>query len=97
MHTLPVLEMWQYLFLENEIDVTESHKVRNKSVVIRKEYVVIKLMLMNSLLIQVSQNDCYAHSAEFTPGANTVRPLTIQTDTWCSSGEFRNIYDIIPD
>jgi hypothetical protein len=25
---------------------------------------------------------------EFTPGPNTVRPLTIETDTWCSSGAF---------
>jgi len=41
-----------------------------------------------NLIIQVSQNDCYAHSAEFTPGLNTVRPLSIQTDTWCSSGAF---------
>eukprot|EP00250_Pteridium_aquilinum_P030123 c40694_g1_i1 orf=57-677(+) len=32
--------------------------------------------------------DCTAHSVLFMPGANTVRPLSIQTDTWCSSGQF---------
>ncbi|CAK9870198.1 unnamed protein product [Sphagnum jensenii] len=37
----------------------------------------------------VLTHDCTAHSVEFTPGPNTVRPLTIQTDTWCSSGAFR--------
>ncbi|KAL3693810.1 hypothetical protein R1sor_007461 [Riccia sorocarpa] len=37
---------------------------------------------------QVSTNDCTAHSVEFTPGPNTIRPLFIFTDTWCSSGQF---------
>ncbi|BBN12099.1 hypothetical protein MPTK1_5g17340 [Marchantia polymorpha subsp. ruderalis] len=35
------------------------------------------------------QTDCSAHSVEFTPGANTLRPLFIFTDTWCSSGQFQ--------
>ncbi|KAL5551527.1 hypothetical protein UlMin_001703 [Ulmus minor] len=30
--------------------------------------------------------DCYAHSVEFDPSNHNVRPLTILTDTWCSSG-----------
>ena len=34
------------------------------------------------------KHDCTAHSVVFTPGPNTVRPLFIQTDTWCSSGQF---------
>ncbi|KAH7287936.1 hypothetical protein KP509_31G003800 [Ceratopteris richardii] len=34
------------------------------------------------------RHDCSAHSIVFTPGAeNPVRPLYIQTDTWCSSGQ----------
>ncbi|KAI5079156.1 hypothetical protein GOP47_0006827 [Adiantum capillus-veneris] len=33
-------------------------------------------------------HDCSAHSVLFTPGPNTVRPLFIFTDTWCSSGQF---------
>ncbi|KAG6547918.1 hypothetical protein Mapa_010738 [Marchantia paleacea] len=35
------------------------------------------------------QTDCSAHSVEFTPGPNTIRPLYIYTDTWCSSGQFQ--------
>lgn len=30
--------------------------------------------------------DCTAHSVEYDVLKNTVRPLTIQTDVWCSSG-----------
>ncbi|CAM8998678.1 unnamed protein product [Rhodiola kirilowii] len=30
--------------------------------------------------------DCSAHSVEYNVAANTVRPLMLLTDTWCSSG-----------
>ncbi|XP_058088169.1 aldehyde oxidase GLOX-like [Magnolia sinica] len=30
--------------------------------------------------------DCTAHSLTYDVQSNTVRPLTVQTDTWCSSG-----------
>ncbi|KAG0626662.1 hypothetical protein M758_2G141700 [Ceratodon purpureus] len=36
----------------------------------------------------VLKHDCTAHSVLFDPSTNTVRPLSIQTDTWCSSGQF---------
>lgn len=36
----------------------------------------------------VLKHDCTAHSVLFDPSTNSVRPLTIQTDTWCSSGQF---------
>lgn len=32
--------------------------------------------------------DCTAHSVMLNPKTNTVRALKIQTDTWCSSGQF---------
>ncbi|KAF8379941.1 hypothetical protein HHK36_027406 [Tetracentron sinense] len=32
------------------------------------------------------KKDCYAHSVEFNPANRNVRPLTVLTDTWCSSG-----------
>eukprot|EP00249_Psilotum_nudum_P001388 c13854_g1_i1 orf=190-1824(-) len=32
------------------------------------------------------QVDCWAHSIEYDIASNSVRPLTILTDTWCSSG-----------
>lgn len=35
-----------------------------------------------------STHDCTAHSVLFTLGPNTIRPLSIATDTWCSSGQF---------
>lgn len=34
----------------------------------------------------VLPTDCTAHSVFYDVGTNTYRPLTIQTDTWCSSG-----------
>ncbi|ONK55111.1 uncharacterized protein A4U43_UnF7470 [Asparagus officinalis] len=35
---------------------------------------------------QALKVDCTAHSIEYNVGTNTYRPLTILTDTWCSSG-----------
>ncbi|XXG88814.1 hypothetical protein AAC387_Pa12g0975 [Persea americana] len=29
---------------------------------------------------------CWAHSIEYNIATNTIRPLTLKTDTWCSSG-----------
>ncbi|KAG9452588.1 hypothetical protein H6P81_005492 [Aristolochia fimbriata] len=37
-------------------------------------------------LDQALTRDCYAHSVEFDPASRRVRPLTVLTDTWCSSG-----------
>lgn len=36
--------------------------------------------------VELETSDCYAHAVEFDPITRKVRPLTIQTDTWCSSG-----------
>ncbi|KAG9157874.1 hypothetical protein Leryth_000048 [Lithospermum erythrorhizon] len=36
----------------------------------------------------VSKKDCYAHSVLLDLQTLTIRPLTILTDTWCSSGQF---------
>lgn len=33
-------------------------------------------------------HDCTAHSVLFSPDTNSIRPLFIYTDTWCSSGQF---------
>ena len=33
------------------------------------------------------QHDCSAHSVMLDPRTNSLRPLTIFTDTWCSSGQ----------
>lgn len=37
----------------------------------------------------VSKRDCTAHSIEYDVAMNTVRPLTVQSNTWCSSGSVR--------
>ncbi|XVF12866.1 hypothetical protein REPUB_Repub08aG0157000 [Reevesia pubescens] len=34
----------------------------------------------------LQSSDCYAHSVEYDPASRAVRPLTILSDTWCSSG-----------
>lgn len=39
-------------------------------------------------LDKVLHADCSAHSVIFDLSSNTVRPLKILTDTWCSSGQF---------
>ncbi|KMZ67514.1 Galactose oxidase [Zostera marina] len=36
----------------------------------------------------LTHHDCTAHSALFDPTTRRVRPLSIITDTWCSSGQF---------
>ncbi|KAL5704926.1 (methyl)glyoxal oxidase [Ranunculus cassubicifolius] len=36
----------------------------------------------------LSDPACSAHSVEYHIGRNSIRPLTLQTDTWCSSGSF---------
>nr|XP_004301024.2 PREDICTED: uncharacterized protein LOC101293298 isoform X1 [Fragaria vesca subsp. vesca] len=36
----------------------------------------------------VEDSACYAHSVEYDIASNKLRPLTLTTDTWCSSGSF---------
>ncbi|KAH0868785.1 hypothetical protein HID58_075807 [Brassica napus] len=38
----------------------------------------------------VSKIDCTAHSIEYNVESNTIRPLTVQSNTWCSSGSLRS-------
>ncbi|KAJ3671738.1 hypothetical protein LUZ60_007817 [Juncus effusus] len=35
-----------------------------------------------------SDSTCWAHSVEYDIGSNSIRPLVLQSDTWCSSGAF---------
>ncbi|KAG0485871.1 hypothetical protein HPP92_009753 [Vanilla planifolia] len=34
------------------------------------------------------ESGCWAHSMDYDVATNTIRPLSIRTDTWCSSGSF---------
>ncbi|OVA17632.1 Glyoxal oxidase [Macleaya cordata] len=36
----------------------------------------------------VNDSSCWAHSVEYDIAANSIRPLRLETDTWCSSGAF---------
>ncbi|CAI9112828.1 OLC1v1013321C1 [Oldenlandia corymbosa var. corymbosa] len=38
----------------------------------------------------IEDSSCYAHSVEYDILSNKIRPLSIQTDTWCSSGSILN-------
>ncbi|KAG0632414.1 hypothetical protein M758_1G326600 [Ceratodon purpureus] len=42
----------------------------------------------NQPLERMLKNDCWAHSSMLNPGNGAVRPLRVETDTWCSSGQF---------
>ncbi|KAK8943359.1 hypothetical protein KSP40_PGU005552 [Platanthera guangdongensis] len=42
----------------------------------------------NSTNSMSSVDDCWAHSMEYDVATNSLRPLTLRTDTWCSSGSF---------
>jgi hypothetical protein len=45
------------------------------------------------------QVDCWAHSIELDLATNRVRPLTVLTDTWCSSGRIsssRSLKESLP-
>lgn len=48
------------------------------------------ISLANGICIGKSAgyHDCSAHSIEYNIATNKVRPLTLTTDTWCSSGAF---------
>lgn len=35
-----------------------------------------------------ARRDCYSYSSLYDLSTNTLQPLTIITDTWCSSGQF---------
>ncbi|MCO5584234.1 hypothetical protein L7F22_038158 [Adiantum nelumboides] len=41
------------------------------------------------------KKDCWAHSIEYDIASNGVRPLTLLTDTWCSSGGLNANGDLI--
>ncbi|KAK8923584.1 hypothetical protein KSP39_PZI019316 [Platanthera zijinensis] len=42
----------------------------------------------NSTNSMSSVDDCWAHSMAYDVATNSLRPLSLRTDTWCSSGSF---------
>ncbi|OMO75316.1 hypothetical protein COLO4_26185 [Corchorus olitorius] len=76
---------WQ--LLQKSIGVSAMHMqlLRNDRVVMfdTTRFGASNLSLANGKCLN---NDCTAHSVEYNVLTNKFRPLTVQNDTWCSSG-----------
>ncbi|KAK7824966.1 aldehyde oxidase GLOX [Quercus suber] len=81
-----------WVLLQSSIGISAMHMqlLKNNMVVIfdRMDMGPSNLSLPNNACIQKPGQppDCTAHSVVYDVASNTVRPLLVQTDTWCSSG-----------
>ena len=81
-----------WVLLQSSIGISAMHMqlLKNNMVVIfdRMDMGPSNLSLPNNTCIQKPNQppDCTAHSIVYDVASNTVRPLLVQTDTWCSSG-----------
>ncbi|XP_043703157.1 aldehyde oxidase GLOX-like [Telopea speciosissima] len=85
----------QWNILQQSIGISAMHMqlLNNDRVVIfdRTDFGISNLSLPDGICRNdyndfALQHDCTAHSAEYDVTTNSVRPLMVQTDTWCSSG-----------
>ncbi|KAK8493761.1 hypothetical protein V6N13_026363 [Hibiscus sabdariffa] len=81
----------KWKLLKRSIGVSAMHMqlLPNDKVIAfdRSDFGPSNLTLPQGKCIQESKSsDCYAHSVEFDPATRAIRPLTILSDTWCSSG-----------
>ncbi|PIA57217.1 hypothetical protein AQUCO_00600149v1 [Aquilegia coerulea] len=85
----------QWVLLQKSIGITAMHMqlLNNDRVVIfdRTDFGESNITLpdgkcRNDTFELVVKNDCTAHSVEYDVVSNSVRPLMVQTDVWCSSG-----------
>ncbi|XP_065858979.1 aldehyde oxidase GLOX1-like [Euphorbia lathyris] len=83
----------KWKLLKKSIGISAMHMqlLPNDKIIIfdRTNFGPSNLSLPQGKCIAITQNtniDCFAHSVEFDPLNRNVRPLTILTDTWCSSG-----------
>ncbi|XP_048444520.1 aldehyde oxidase GLOX1-like [Pyrus x bretschneideri] len=76
---------WQLLQQNVGISAMHMQLLYNDRVIMfdRTDFGKSNLSLPNGTCVR---NDCTAHSAEYDVTTNTVRPLTVQSDIWCSSG-----------
>ncbi|CAN6539277.1 unnamed protein product [Malus baccata var. baccata] len=76
---------WQLLQQSVGISAMHMQLLHNDRVVMfdRTDFGPSNLSLPNGACVN---NDCTAHSAEYDVKTNTVRPLTVLSDVWCSSG-----------
>ncbi|KAL0003991.1 hypothetical protein SO802_011552 [Lithocarpus litseifolius] len=81
-----------WVLLQSSIGISAMHMqlLKNNMVVIfdRLDMGPSNLSLPNNTCIQKPNQpaDCTAHSIVYDVASNTVRPLLVETDTWCSSG-----------
>ncbi|CAK8544731.1 unnamed protein product [Lathyrus sativus] len=92
---LPFSNQGKWQLLQPTIGISAMHMqlIHNDKIIIfdRTDFGPSNLPLSNSNCRldpydTALQIDCTAHSVLYDISSNTFRPLTIQTDTWCSSG-----------
>ncbi|KAK6139279.1 hypothetical protein DH2020_026973 [Rehmannia glutinosa] len=83
----------EWAFLQKSVGVSAMHMqlLHNNKVVIfdRTDFGPSKLTLPTGKCRhndEAISEDCTAHSLLYDVASNTYRPLTVQTDVWCSSG-----------
>ncbi|PSR99616.1 Aldehyde oxidase [Actinidia chinensis var. chinensis] len=85
----------QWALLKQNIGIVAMHMqlLRNDRVVIfdRTDFGLSNISLPNGQCRNdpndtALQTDCSAHSVEYDVATNSIRPLTVLTDVWCSSG-----------
>ncbi|GFZ10399.1 glyoxal oxidase-related protein [Actinidia rufa] len=85
----------QWVLLNQNIGIVAMHMqlLRNDRVVIfdRTDFGLSNISLPNGQCRNdpndtTLQTDCSAHSVEYDVASNSIRPLTVLTDVWCSSG-----------
>ncbi|ESQ27574.1 hypothetical protein EUTSA_v10018361mg [Eutrema salsugineum] len=84
---------WQLLLSNVGISAMHSQLLINDRVIIfdRTNFGPSNISLPNGACHDspndaVSKQDCTAHSIEYDVALNRIRPLTVQSNTWCSSG-----------
>ncbi|KAL5697562.1 (methyl)glyoxal oxidase [Ranunculus cassubicifolius] len=82
----------QWVVLKDDIGINAMHMqlLNNDHVVIfdRTDFGQSHISLPNcqNLNLTAFPKDCTAHSVVYEVSTNSIRPLTVQTDVWCSSG-----------
>ncbi|KAJ4909265.1 glyoxal oxidase-related protein [Raphanus sativus] len=84
---------WELLLNDVGISAMHSQLLINDRVIMydRSNFGPSKISLPNGACRDspndvVSRRDCTAHSIEYDVASNSIRPLTILSNTWCSSG-----------
>nr|GEX82204.1 hypothetical protein [Tanacetum cinerariifolium] len=78
---------WSVLLPSIGISAMHMQLLPNDRVVMydRTDFGVSNISLPNGKC-RPNSTDCSAHSVEYDVGSNTIRPLMVQTNVWCSSG-----------